>query len=105
MKPTWQRLILAAPFLLALNFAVCVYTILSEKESFISILNLSSFAITCNLLCPPFFLKQKLECEKAYVQCWWLGNLIFSIVFALPNTSSQQIVFLLLFSFLMDIAL
>lgn len=67
MKPTWQRLILAAPFLLALNFAVCVYTILSEKESFISILNLSSFAITCNLLCPPFFLKQKLECEKAYV--------------------------------------
>ena len=67
MKPTWQRLILAAPFLLALNFAICVYTILSEKESFISILNLPSFAITCNLLCPPFFLKQKLECEKACV--------------------------------------
>lgn len=37
-------------------------------------------------------------------QCWQLGNLIFSIVFALPNTSSQQIVFLLLFSFLMDIS-
>lgn len=66
MKPTWQRLILTAPFLLALNFAVCVYTVLSEKESFISILSLPSFAVYI-LLCPPFFFKQKLDCEKACV--------------------------------------
>lgn len=63
MKPTWQRLILTAPFLLALNFAICIYTVLSEKESFISILSLPSFAIYI-LLCPPFFLSRSLIVRK-----------------------------------------
>lgn len=108
MKHSWQRLIFAAPSVLALNFAVCVYTILSKKErkSFISILNLPSFAL-CNihnLLCPPlFFLKQKLECEKTcrvHVSVLWVRKFDFQHVFALSLTAHcSRLVFLLLFLF------
>ena len=109
MKHSWQRLIFAAPSVLALNFAVCVYTILSKKErkSFISILNLPSFAL-CNihnLLCP--FLKKKSRSlnVRKHVQymfhCYGLGNLIFNMFLLYLTAHCSKLVFLLLslFSF------
>lgn len=66
MKPTWQRLIFAAPFLLALNFAVCVYTVLSEKERKFYFYFKSPFLCSIyNLLCPtPFFYSRSLNVRK-----------------------------------------